>query len=183
MLRWCLKWSCWESTNRNWYRIAERERSSFPSSQTMENITTQPSSDSTPELWNPNAAACWSLMFSPAFGAFLHARNAERLGRKGEAKANWVWFYASLIYICFVLVSIFIPAIPDSAFRGIAIGILLGWYFSLGKTQIQYVKNTFQNNYRRKSWSKPLLIAFGSLLGVVCILFGLALVADSLFPE
>jgi hypothetical protein len=33
-----------------------------------------------PALWNPNAAAGWSLLFTPAFGAFLHARNGTRWG-------------------------------------------------------------------------------------------------------
>ena len=32
-----------------------------------------------PALWNPNAAASWSLLFSPAFGAFLHMKNWQAL--------------------------------------------------------------------------------------------------------
>ena len=31
--------------------------------------------DAAPALWNPNAAANWSLLFSPAFGAWLHMKN------------------------------------------------------------------------------------------------------------
>ena len=141
-------------------------------------MSTSPPSDSGPRLWNPNAAACWSLIFSPAFGAFLHARNAESLGRTDEAKANRVWFYASLAYLGIVLVSIFVPAIPDAVFRGAAIGILVGWYVSLGKKQIKYVKDTFQDGYQRKPWTKPLLIAFGGLVGFFIVLFILATAAD-----
>ena len=141
-------------------------------------MSPSPPSDSAPRLWNPNAAACWSLLFSPAFGAYLHARNAESLGRTDEAKANRVWFYASLAYFGFVLVSIFIPAIPDSVFRGSAIGLLVGWYFSLGKKQIHYVKNTFQEGYQRKPWTKPLLVAFGGLVGFLIVLFILAMAAE-----
>jgi hypothetical protein len=137
-------------------------------------------SEPAPRLWNPNAAACWSLLFSPAFGAFLHARNADNLGRIDEAKANRVWFYVSLAYLGFVLVSMFIPVIPDAVFRGAAIGILLGWYFSLGKKQAQYVKDTFQDRYQRKPWPKPLLIAFGCLVGFFAVTFILAIVADSI---
>jgi hypothetical protein len=143
-------------------------------------MTTPPPSDSAPRLWNPNAAACWSLLFSPAFGAFLHARNAESLGRTDEAKTNKVWFYASLAYLGAVLVSMFVPAIPDGVFRGAAIGILLGWYFSLGKKQIQYVKDTFQDGYQRKPWTKPLLVAVGCLVGFFVVLFIFAIIADSI---
>src|ERR1700704_4744453 len=77
-----------------------------------------------PTLWNPNAAACWSLLFSPAFGALLHARNADVLGRTDEAKANRVWFWISIGYFAAAFVTTFIPAIPDGIFRFSAIGLL-----------------------------------------------------------
>jgi hypothetical protein len=135
-------------------------------------------SDSPPYLWNPNAAACWSLLFSPAFGAFIHARNAETLGQTEDAKANKLYFYISLAYLGVVLISIFIPTIPDSIFRGAAIGLLIGWYFSLGKKQIKYVKETFQGSYQRKSWTKPLLIACGCFILYFVTVFILVIVAD-----
>jgi hypothetical protein len=138
--------------------------------------TTQP-----PALWNPNAAACWSLLFSPAFGAYLHARNAEVLGRGDEAKANRVWFYVSIAYLVFALVTTFIPAIPEGLFRLAAIALLVGWYFSLGKKQILYVKETWRDGYVRKPWKKPLLIAFGYLIGAFVVLFILAVVEEFVF--
>ena len=27
-----------------------------------------------PQLWNPNVAACWCLIFNPIFGAWIHAK-------------------------------------------------------------------------------------------------------------
>ncbi|MDB6124630.1 MAG: Uncharacterized protein JWQ71_3623 [Pedosphaera sp.] len=136
---------------------------------------------SRPALWNPNAAACWSLLFTPAFGAYLHARNADSLGRAEEAKAHRVWFYVSLGYLGFVLVSVFIPAIPEAVFRGAAIGILMGWYFTQGQKQVQHVKETCQTGYQRRSWKKPLLIAFGCLVGYLIVVIVLAIVAESFF--
>jgi len=141
-------------------------------------MNTPESPNPPPSLWNPNAAACWCLIFTPAFGAFLHARNAERLGRIEEAKANRVWFYASLAYFGVVVVSMFIPTIPDSVFRAAGIGILLGWYLSLGKKQIQYVKETYQGNYQRRPWTKPLLIAFGCMAGFFVAMVILAVISD-----
>ena len=41
-----------------------------------------------PPLWNPNAAANWSLLLSPAFGAFLHMKNWEELGEPAKAAAS-----------------------------------------------------------------------------------------------
>jgi len=133
-----------------------------------------------PALWNPNAAACWSLLFTPAFGAYLHARNAETLGRADEAKANRVWFYLSIAYLVVAFVTAFIPAIPEGLFRLAALGLLLGWYFSLGKKQIKYVRDVWRDGYERKPWKKPLLIAFGCLAGAFVALCGLAF-AEELF--
>ena len=142
---------------------------------------TPPPTSQPPALWNPNAAACWSLLFSPAFGAYLHARNAEVLGRVDEAKSNKVWFYVSVTYLVFAFVTTFIPVIPDGLFRLAAIGILLGWYFSLGKKQIKYVKETWQDSYERKRWKKPLLIAFGCSIGMFVALFVVAVIQEYLF--
>ncbi len=137
--------------------------------------------DKPPALWNPNAAACWCLLFTPAFGAFLHARNADSLGRPEEAKANRVWFKISVAFIISIFVSVFIPAIPDGIFRFAGLGLLFGWYFSLGKKQIMFVKNTWQDRYERKPWKKPLLIAFGCLVGSFIALCVLAIVAEWIF--
>ena len=118
-----------------------------------------------PTLWNPKAAACWSLLFSPAFGAFLHARNAVAMGRVDDARANRAWFYVSITYLGLSLVTIVIPAIPDGLFRLAGLGLLFGWFFSLGRKQITYVRETWRDRYQRKPWTKPLLIAFCCLIG------------------
>ncbi len=131
-----------------------------------------------PALWNPNAAACWSLLFSPAFGAYLHARNADALGRTEEAKTNRVWFYVSLGFLGCFLISVFIPSITDSIIQGASIGLLFGWYFSLGKKQIQFVKGNLQVGYPRKSWMTPLLIGFGCLVAYVVAGFILTFVSE-----
>src|SRR4051812_48275097 len=135
----------------------------------MTTLTDPP--DSRPALWNPNAAACWSLVFTPAFGAYLHARNAEALGRVDEAKANTVWFYASFAYLGFVLLGSFIPAIPEAVYRAAALGLLFGWYFAAGKKQIQLVQDTWKTSYRRKPWTKPLLVGLAGLIGFVAVCF------------
>jgi hypothetical protein len=139
-----------------------------PESQVRKMATpTPPPTSRPPTLWNPTAVACWSLLFSQAFGAFLHARNADAMGRVDEAKANRAWFYVSIAYLGFTLVAIFIPAIPEGIFGLAPIGLLLGWFFSLGRKQITYVKETWGDRYERKSWKKPLLIASCCLIGVI----------------
>jgi len=133
---------------------------------------TPPPTGRPPALWNPKAAAYWSLLFSPAFGAFLHARNADAMRRVDEAKANRTWFYVSIAYLGLAFVTIFVP-IPEGLFTLASIGLPLGWYLSLGKKQVTYVGETWRDGYERKSWKEPLLIALGFLIGT-SIVFAVA---------
>jgi hypothetical protein len=121
-----------------------------------------------PALWNPNAAAGWSLLFTPAFGAFLHARNADAMGRHSEAKANKVWFYVIIAYFGFTLMPI--SFIPELFFRLARLGLLLGWYFNLGRDQIKYVNEAWGYGYERKPWTKPLITALCCLVATFIVL-------------
>jgi hypothetical protein len=47
-------------------------------------------------IWNPAAAARWSLLFTPAFGAFIHMRNWQTLEQPERAASARRWFLASL---------------------------------------------------------------------------------------
>lgn len=131
-----------------------------------------------PAIWNPNAAANWSLLFSPAFGAYLHARNAERLGRHDEAKSNQRWFYGSLVFLGASVLSALVPAIIDAPFRLIGLVILLTWYFTVAKKQATFVKQTFGAGYQKRSLLQPLLIGFACLVGIFVIAFALALATE-----
>jgi len=137
----------------------------FTTDSWVRKVTAPPPPSRPPTLWNPKAAVCWSLLFSPAFGAFLHARNAAAMGRVDEARTNRAWFYVSIAYLGLSLVAIPIPAIPDGLLRLAALGLLFGWFFSLGRKQITYVRETWRDRYQRKPWTKPLLIAFCCLIG------------------
>ena len=134
--------------------------------------STQPS-----PLWNPNAAANWSLLFSSAFGSFLHARNAEALGRVEEAKSNWRWFYGTIIYFVLTLGDIFAPEWVQGLSRFVGLAILLTWYFKVARKQIRFVKTTFGKEYPKKSWGVPLLVAFACLVGLIVVTSMMALVA------
>jgi hypothetical protein len=125
---------------------------------------------SAPALWNPNAAANWSLLFSPAFGAFLHMKNWEALGQPGKAKVAKVWFVLSLVMLGgVVLVPVIAPQLLDGGARGIEVMWLFAWYFTGGRPQVSYVRTHFGKIYPRRGWWIPLISAV-----VAIIAFGLA---------
>ncbi len=63
---------------------------------------------------------------------------------------------------------------PDEIAPAIGVGYLAGWYFSLGKSQIKYVKEKVGGAYERKKWRRPLGIALLVFFGAT-ILLGVAL--------
>ena len=132
-------------------------------------------SRSRPLIWDPNAAANWSVLFSLAFGAILHAMNWAELGYPDKAKANKTWAW---VYIVFILLLLFIP-INLGIYGGI--GILACWYFSQGRPQIKYVKKKYGKEYDKKSLDKPLLIALGCLVGYVLFSSIIAEIYSGLF--
>jgi len=133
-----------------------------------------------PDLWNPGVAANWSLLFSPAFGAFLHMKNWEALGEPGKAAAAKKWVVLTLIVLALLPVTTVLLAnnkFMSAIARLIGIVLLFGWYFSNGRGQMAYVNSKFGKLYPRRGWGKPILIAVLALVGfyiyaVVIILIG-----------
>lgn len=120
-----------------------------------------------PALWNPFAAGCWSLLFTPIFGAFLHMKNWEALGQAERARASKQWVIGGVVF--FVVLLLAGAAFPDSKFldkvsQPAGIGLLFGWYFSSGKAQQTYVKERFGADYERRGWLKPILLAIGAFV-------------------
>jgi hypothetical protein len=131
-------------------------------------------------LWNPNAAANWSLLFSPLFGAYLHALNWQSLGETQRASASMKWVYAGIVLLVFYLVIGFFVSdkkAVDGFGRLAGLIYLVSWYRGSAKAQAKYVKERFETSYPRKSWGKPLLIAVGCMFGffVLSVLIGIFL--------
>jgi hypothetical protein len=137
----------------------------------------------TEALWNPNATANWSLVFSPAFGSYLQMLNWRTLGRSDLAESSQNWFYASLLMlVVYVLLGALIsdPKTAEGAIRGLSFLYLLGWYFSDGRSQGKFVKETFGSRYPRKPWGKALLIAVAILIGYFFCFTVLELIAAAI---
>ncbi len=124
-----------------------------------------------PEIWNPNAASNWSVLFTFVFGAFIHARNWKALGEPKKARASYIWFAFGL---CFLMGNSVAKAffMEIRYFSYLGFFLLIAWYFLLGRSQNTYVQSRFGNDYPRKPWFKPLAIAFLSLVFYVGVAAG-----------
>jgi hypothetical protein len=125
-----------------------------------------------PALWNPFAVRAWSLLLTPAFGAFLMMKNWKTLGDDASAKRSMIWSWGSLGFIFLALVT------PNSvgvttAFRTGACILFVVWAISEAEKQVRYVKETYGEDYARKPWGKPLGIAAACIflvLGLIGLL-------------
>lgn len=123
--------------------------------------------NSQPKLWNPNSAANWSLLFTPIFGAWLHVKNWDELGKPEEAKRSMIWVYAGAL---FLLSSLFLT-LPVAASRAIGPIWLFSWYFTSAKAQIKHVgaMTSAGGTYVKKPWILPLSVALAGLIAIFTI--------------
>ena len=138
------------------------------------------SQDSESAIWNPNATANWSLIFSPAFGSYLQMLNWRALGEPEKAASSQNWFYVSLgMLAIYVLMGVLMDdsKAADGVARGLGFLFLIVWYFAAGRAQSKYVKEKFGSSYARKPWGKALLIGVAAFVGffIAAVIVGLVL--------
>ena len=124
-------------------------------------------------LWNPNAAAWWSIIFTPVFGAYLHALNWRALGDadREHASMNWV-VGGGVLLVLFLIVDVVVPDGQGAgeASHAIEFAFLAVWYLMSGHAQARLVKEKFGGDYPRMPWRKPLLMGlagFGIYIGLL----------------
>jgi len=128
-------------------------------------------------LWNPNAAANWSLLFTPAFGAYIHMINWRVLGDPVRANTSRRWFYAGIALLVayaiggavFATSEVIVPVM-----QAIGLAFLLSWYMFSARHQAKYIKEKYADAYEHKHWGKALLYSFGLLIGYLVFSAALA---------
>lgn len=115
------------------------------------------------ELWNPNATANWSLLFTPIFGSYLQMKNWQTLGKLEEAQNAKLWLFFTIGFILFINFGTpFIWDDPEQAStmsKGLGFWYIIIWYFAYAKKQPKYVKENLNDKYQKKSWLIPLISA------------------------
>lgn len=121
---------------------------------------------SAPSLWNPNAAANWSVLFSPVFGTALHYLNWRSLGDEKKATVALNWLYVAAGVEIWVLWNVFTGINTDAPFLTNLV-FLVSWYFFSAKVQINHVRDSLNGRFERRSWLNPL----GTASACVFLLF------------
>src|SRR5689334_11131364 len=127
-------------------------------------------------IWNPRAAAAWSLLFSPIFGSILYVLNWRALDERRRARGVRTWLFVSLVFYLArmtltsaQLVSAKVQPAVDLICMAVGLVYFIVWYVAAGREQIDYVDTRFQSGYAKRAWARPLLIALlvSILLGII----------------
>jgi hypothetical protein len=119
-----------------------------------------PAADSA--IWNPAAAALWSIVFTPAFGAYILMRNWEALGDHEQAALARKWYVFSLGLLGIQLLSTAINTRLNSesnVMHWFGIAYLLAWWLGAALPQAWMVRARFGSTYARKRWDDALMAA------------------------
>ncbi|WP_066802712.1 hypothetical protein [Moraxella oblonga] len=136
--------------------------------QTPQSNLNQDYDDEIPPLYNPNAVALWSLLFTP-FGAWMHAKNWEAVGEYELARQNRLFAF---VVVALIVGSILVEMLFGFAIPSLSVSLipLLVWYRTLGKQQIDLVKEELGSDYEKRSLVVPVLVGvIGGVLAVVVI--------------
>jgi hypothetical protein len=155
-----------------------RERESLRAAEAQVRTSAQP-------IWNSNAAASWSLLFSSAFGAFLQMLNWRALGESQTADDARGWFIVGLAMLAvYLVIGVFATdaKVADALSRAVGFAYLLlvlRRRSRAGKVR----QGEMGQDYPRRGRGKPILIAIGAFIGdlliaaAIGIVIGLALEA------
>jgi len=129
-------------------------------------------------LWNPNAAALWSVIFTPIFGAYLHALNWRALGDKEREEESMTWvFAAGALVLLLMLIEVVTPPgynQGDRISHTLEFAFLIAWYFASARTQARLVKERFGTSFTHKPWRKPLLMGLAGFVIYVLLMIAIA---------
>ena len=127
-----------------------------------------------PDLWNPDVAGLWSVLFTPVFGSVLLLRNWQAIEEPDQIRKARSWLGISLLAF---LASLF--------YTPIALVYLFTWYFAWQRPQTRYIRARWGKGYPRRGWILPLFLA---VLVMVAVWLALAMVlgmlaASGIVPE
>lgn len=80
------------------------------------------------------------------------------MGEDKLAQANWiVAAVGAVVILCAMTFS--------KGFAILHLLLLIGWYFALAKKQAAYVKKELDEQYQKKTWGAPIVIAIVAIVG------------------
>jgi len=127
-------------------------------------------------VWNPDAAAAWSLLFTPIFGSCLQYLNWKNLGEDEHAGLARIWFIFSIVLYSVITVLQVATLRRDGGIPAWFYPFYtVLWYVLSGRRQGSYLRARFGGGYERRPLGRPLLLAVGGYVLLVIVLVAVTL--------
>lgn len=127
------------------------------------NLATPPArAASSQALWNPHTAAGWSVLLTPAFGAFIVMCNWAAIGDAHQARLARRWCLGALAVLALnTIVDAFKRRmnIETSCVDWSTLAFALAWYAGPVRAQGRLLRARFGAGYRRARWDAALKLA------------------------
>lgn len=126
-----------------------------------------PSAAQPVQLWNPMGIRIGSFFLSPAFGAFLTAKNWTALGDSAAAQKAMYWFYGVLALFAALF---FLGASPDAVRMKVYafLGSYVAWVLFQSEPQRKRI-GELRERYQRLPFGQAIGIAIACIAGYVVI--------------
>ena len=124
-----------------------------------------------PFLWNPKAAILLSLVFTPIFGAAVHALNWRVLKEPRFARIALSWSLAGAAILLIGPLASLMSAdagntrTADACAVALLLVHLISWLLLEAPRQQRYVRERLPRNYGRRSWKRPLAVTLAASFG------------------
>lgn len=116
----------------------------------------------TSALWNPVATLFWSVLFTPAFGAWIVMHNWRLLGNAVQARIAQRWLVAGLVLLGLHVLAQAICArlhTEPVLLQWVSVLFAMAWGTNGALPQILEVKRRYGERYARRAWDGPLVVA------------------------
>ena len=120
-------------------------------------------------LWQPENASIWNLIFTPVFGAWIHAQNWSALGEEKRARESMNWCIVFLYLLVWGSTALPIDPLIISSWFVNSI-----WHLKISKLQEHYVADRNGGDCVRRNWERPALVATILLLLAAAHFFAVA---------
>lgn len=115
------------------------------------------------QLWSPAGIVLWSVLFTPAFGAWLQMYNFRRLGDDARAGVAWRWCMAGLAVLGWNALASAVGqrlGLDTPLFDWVNGGLFVAWVWATLAAHVRAVGS----GYARRSWDS--VVVLGMLAAV-----------------
>jgi hypothetical protein len=130
------------------------------------------------QLWSTAGIAAWSLLFTPAFGAWLQMYNWRRMGDAARAGRAWYWCLGGLAVLGWNAIAYAIGArlgLDSMLFGWVSVALYAAWMIDTWPAHAQAVGKEWHARRVPRAWDSVVVLGLAAALAYLAATAVLAL--------